>query len=154
MTGIISSWVKREYFPREAIVRCVSETRVSLEWFASGEGYMRDGMNQTIQSCIQLESFKLEHGMLSSNGFYFKVKTVLNLEINHPFVVQKEIDIWGLEKNIVGVDDCYWLFIKNGFYSIYYIVNSLNDFCLILGALWPKRIIKFSGIGYHKRKFS
>jgi transcriptional regulator with XRE-family HTH domain len=37
-TATISTWVRREYFPGDAVVACALDTGVSLSWLATGQG--------------------------------------------------------------------------------------------------------------------
>lgn len=38
-TATISTWVRREYFPGDAVVACALDTGVSLLWLATGQGH-------------------------------------------------------------------------------------------------------------------
>lgn len=36
--GTVSIWIRRDYFAGEVVVQCILDTRVSLEWLATGKG--------------------------------------------------------------------------------------------------------------------
>lgn len=36
--GTVSTWIRRDHFPGEAVVQCALDTGISLEWLATGKG--------------------------------------------------------------------------------------------------------------------
>lgn len=74
-SGTISTWIRREYFPGDAVVACALDTGVSLRWLATGEGNMytqSTNQNADIEKeqtkTIEVKSQKLLDGILIETG--------------------------------------------------------------------------------------
>lgn len=74
-SGTISTWIRREYFPGDAVVACALDTGASLRWLATGEGNMYPqsaNQNADIEKeqieTIEVKSQKLLDGILIETG--------------------------------------------------------------------------------------
>lgn len=74
-SGTISTWIRRDYFPGDAVVTCALDTGASLRWLATGEGNMHpksDNQNSNREEeqteFIEVKSQKLLDGTLIDIG--------------------------------------------------------------------------------------
>ncbi|WP_426762611.1 phage repressor protein CI [Hafnia paralvei] len=118
-TGTISTWVKRGYFPGEAIVRCALETGVSLEWLATGNGYTNGHLKDNSLETVSLSFFLLKNGSLSSQGCCYLDSKILpkdvgSLEYLKTFGKDYLIDV---DRDVIT--DGLWLLSFDDVYNIY-----------------------------------
>lgn len=74
-SGTISTWIRREYFPGDAVVACALDTGASLRWLATGEGsmypksaYQNADLEKELTDTIEVKSQKIIDGILIDTG--------------------------------------------------------------------------------------
>ena len=102
----VSTWVKRNTFPAELIIRCALDTGVSLEWLTSGQGRIRDSLKSDTQS---VPSTVLINGELKQSGALIFDKLFLPLDLAEPFVLRSNDCFYFLDKRISDLTDGHWL---------------------------------------------
>lgn len=116
-TGTISTWVKRNYFPGEAIVRCALETGVSLEWLATGVGDIVCEVRMS--SAIKIKKFHIIEQKLEDSGFWFVDKSVVDGLITEPACYIKNKDSWIVELSAKKVTNGRWFIDLDGDVDLY-----------------------------------
>ena len=72
----LSSRYKRAIFPADMVIKCVSETGVSLEWLATGQGQKFDDEERDI---LKLPNNKLIDGKLYPSGYLMLDKVIFTV---------------------------------------------------------------------------
>lgn len=114
----LSGRYRRGGFPSDMVVRCMAETRVSLEWLATGQGKKFDDDQLDI---MKLPSKKLVDGQLYDSGYvmfdkvFFRAGTPLPIE---PICITDEKSQYILEQKFSEVFDGEWLVNIEGKISI------------------------------------
>ena len=148
--GTVSTWIKRNYFPGEVVIRCALETGVSLEWLATGEGSEIDEhrikcINHKNKQLVSVPRQILNNGVLIESG-YCDVDTKIFCELpNTPILVQCNKNSWLIETTISSFSDGIWLLSKAGFIEIKNIKKLPDSKWLIDGVSWPSDELHFIG---------
>ena len=48
-SGMVSTWVRRNYFPGDVVVACALDTGVDLRWLATGKNKQHKGTSQQLK---------------------------------------------------------------------------------------------------------
>lgn len=123
-TGTISTWVKRNYFPGEAVVRCAVETGVSLVWLATGEGEMFQNLAKPDESAINkayisLKKIRIIGGRLQDAGEWIADSTLLDDSVSEPAFIEKGNNSWIADMSITQVSNGRWLLDIDGDVDVY-----------------------------------
>lgn len=71
--GTVSTWIKRNYFPGEVVIRCALETGADLNWLATGiqsNEIIKTQATNNINECITIKRVKLKGGVLIDDGIF------------------------------------------------------------------------------------
>ncbi|AWV44576.1 Cro/Cl family transcriptional regulator [Hafnia alvei] len=146
-TGTISTWVKRDYFPGEAIVRCALETGVSLEWLASGVGEpIKSGKERSEDGtliCIKVQ--KLVDGVLIDAGELVTNAKGILVKPKRPLFIELKDTSYLVEIDFCSVAEGYWLMSRGEFISIENIVLLPGNCFFINGVSWPREEVVLLG---------
>lgn len=150
-TGTISTWVKRDYFPGEAIVRCALETGASLEWLASGVGEInrtssltRDGHYNERLKLIKHKS--LHRGELTNLDDVYFDSNIIEIINENVFLLSCIDKHYFIENYAFKSSEGKWLLQKADIFSISEIEVAPDEKYLIDGVLWPKKEISLIGV--------
>lgn len=114
-SNTLSTWIKRDSFPAELVIRCALDTGVNLQWLTTGVGRMRDHQLTDIES---LQSCVLSEGKLVESGSIMFDKLFLPAGMLKPFVLRVSGDFYFLEKDFTDLKDGKWLVEIEGKFSI------------------------------------
>lgn len=95
--GTVSTWIKRNHFPGEQVVRCALEKKASLRWLATGEGEMLAlDLSECEESsdCIRMEKYEIVSGKLQQEGFWSIDRTVFTVGVIKPIFVHRGHSAW------------------------------------------------------------
>ncbi|WKA61048.1 phage repressor protein CI [Pectobacterium aroidearum] len=149
-TGTISTWVKRDYFPGEAVVRCALETGASLKWLATGEGdIFSNSKDYTFHkeniNFLEIPSKRLLSGQLVNDGFWLADCSILGAIPKMPLYVKEDRRSWLIEQDFEMVTDGIWLLNKGGVLAIREIALVPGKKWLIDNIEWPQDEISLLG---------
>ncbi|MFE8048614.1 phage repressor protein CI [Brenneria goodwinii] len=122
--GTVSTWIKRDYFPGEQVVRCSLEKGVSLRWLATGEGEMfpelaKDTKSAINQSCISLKKIRIVGGKLQDAGTWSVDSTLLDDSVSEPAFIEKGNNVWIADMSVTQVSNGRWLLDIDGDVDVY-----------------------------------
>lgn len=152
--GTVSTWIKRNYFPGEVVIRCALETGVSLEWLATGVGEVI-GTNRVDNSerIISIPHEKLLNGRLSPGEPRLVDKYKFPVELQSPLYVDSNETIWLFDKHFDLVSDGYWLIEKGYVTSISFVTMAPGNKWIIDSIEWPKEEVRFIGKSISREEF-
>ena len=105
-SSTLATWVSRNHFPAELVIRCSIDTGVSLQWLTTGTGRIRELQRTDIES---LSSCVLSDGKLLESGSIMFDKLFLPAGLRKPFVLRSSGDFYFLEKDFADTTDGQWL---------------------------------------------
>ncbi|HFJ4329300.1 TPA: phage repressor protein CI [Serratia liquefaciens] len=119
-TATISTWVRREYFPGDAVVACALDTGVSLLWLATGQG--NPGNPDAVSyksSFITLNRLSIDSGELTPNGEWICDPSFAPAGGVRLSFVERTGESWLIDfgKNTLG--NGIWLLSIDGVHDIY-----------------------------------
>lgn len=119
-TGTISTWVKRDYFPGEAIVRCSLETGVSLKWLATGQDESFTLANKSPEkSAKTIPKKSLLAGTLQDKGMCLIDSSILDGADGRYCYIEKSNTSWIVNFDITTISNGKWLIDIEGSLDIY-----------------------------------
>ncbi|MBI0275299.1 phage repressor protein CI [Hafnia alvei] len=148
-TGTISTWVKRNYFPGEAIVRCALETGASLEWLATGENgydYGVKAFSPVKKNILSVPKKSLKKGILEDCGSYYLDLDSIDRTVTDPILIVKDEISWLFDKKIEQVIDGTWLLKKGDVVEVSEVKILPREELLIKDIVWPKDDISILGM--------
>lgn len=105
-SSTLATWMKRDTFPAELVIRCALDTGVNLQWLTTGVGRMRDHLRTDITS---LPSCVLTDGKIKESGTIMFDKIFLPADMRAPLVLRMSGDFYFLEKDFSDMTDGQWL---------------------------------------------
>lgn len=105
-SSTLATWVSRNHFPAELVIRCSMDTGVNLQWLTTGVGRMRDHLKTDITS---LPSCVMIDGKIKESGNIMFDKIFLPANLRSPFVLRMSGDFYFLEKDFSDMTDGQWL---------------------------------------------
>lgn len=122
--GTVSTWIKREYFPGEVVIRCVLETGASLMWLATGEGEMFQNLAKLDESAINkayisLKKIRIIGGHLQDAGEWIADSSLLDDSVSEPVFIEKGNNSWIADMSITQVSNGRWLLDIDGDVDVY-----------------------------------
>lgn len=148
-TGTISTWIRRDFFPGDVVVTCALDTRVSLEWLATGKGSASvdnsvSTNNLLINDTVIIDKKRLVSGKLEGYEKFVLDKgfTPEGINWNKLCLVYSGKNSWLVDINATEISNGNWLLDIDGVLDIYTvsrrpgnklrIVNSNEEFdCLV-----------------------
>ncbi|CNB35947.1 CI repressor [Yersinia ruckeri] len=148
-TGTISTWIRRDFFPGDVVVTCALDTRVSLEWLATGKGSASvdnsvSTNNLLINDTVIIDKKRLVSGRLEGYEKFVLDKGFIpeGIDWNKLCLVYSGKNSWLVEINAAEISNGNWLLDIDGVLDIYTvsrrpgnklrIVNSNEEFdCLV-----------------------
>ncbi len=149
--GTVSTWIRREYFPGEAVVQCALDTGVSLAWLATGSGepVRNSTLNTQIEEddLIEMPCKDLDNGRLTDRGNIFIAKALMSVPISKPALInsQSHKRKFVVEKMFQTSTDGDWLIEKAGVISVESIKRIPGDNWRIETVDWPAKEVQLLG---------
>lgn len=149
--GTVSTWIRRNYFPGDVVVRCALDTGVSLQWLATGEGLPRQNEHPDRAAAqlqlMAIESHCLHDGRLTAGDSLLCAKALLpspesDLMI---IVVKNDNKNYFIKKNATKNMNGLWLLQKVDVISIEPIQRVPGDCWRIDNVDWPIEEVQLIG---------
>ncbi len=119
-TATISTWVRREYFPGDAVVACALDTGVSLLWLATGQG--NPGNPDAVSykpSFTTLERLLIASGDLIGAGEWICDPSFVPVGTLKLCFVERAGEAWLIDFGINTLGNGIWLLSIDGVHDIY-----------------------------------
>lgn len=125
--GTVSTWIKRNYFPGEVVIRCALETGADLEWLATGDGNLNLS-NKSEKNKLTIEekikSFILAEGKLIDNDYLVIDKLLFEKkEISKIIYVSANTESWFFDIDVKNIINGLWLVVVDGVTDIYHLTR-------------------------------
>ncbi|MGQ6008367.1 phage repressor protein CI [Serratia sp. TSA_105.2] len=119
-TATISTWVRREYFPGDAVVACALDTGVSLLWLATGQG--NPGNPDAVSyepNFVTLPRISISSGKLVNVGSWLADPSFIPEGEKSIRFVERGNDAWliAFDRNTIG--NGKWLLNIDGIHDVY-----------------------------------
>ena len=114
-SSTLASWLKRDNFPAPMVIECALETKVSLEWLATGNGNKYEHSSSDIET---LTSYIIKDGKLNQSGKMMFDKVFLPNGLKDPYVVRSDSATYFVDKGATEHIDGRWLVEIEGKHSI------------------------------------
>lgn len=143
--GTVSTWIKRNYFPGEVVIRCALETGADLEWLATGSATSSSypKVNSIISGGIKTK--RLENGKLLPIDDSYIDLISRNLILNSPEYIVYGQKVWLVECDFDIETDGVWLLKKGTAYTVTEVKQMPRSRWLIDGVEWPNEEVEFVG---------
>lgn len=149
--GTVSTWIKRNYFPGEVVIRCALETGADLEWLATGRNNTKSSSAISVTAEIDnglllIPCYELKNGRLNiAEKFSLDVRIVTS-PILKPEIIISRGESWLVDTSISTVFDAIWLIKRNGLYSISKIKIAPENKLKIDGDFWDASEVELLGV--------
>ncbi|WP_440482826.1 phage repressor protein CI [Serratia marcescens] len=123
-TATISTWVRREYFPGDAVVTCALDTGVSLLWLSTGQGSPGNPDSVSYETTfLTLNRWSISSGALNKDGSWICDPTFVSSSDKNIGYVEKDSAAWlvDFDSNMLG--NGMWLLNIDGVHDIYSIAR-------------------------------
>ncbi|AYM90750.1 phage repressor protein CI [Serratia sp. 3ACOL1] len=119
-TATISTWVRRDYFPGDAVVACALDTGVSLLWLATGQG--NPGNPDAVSyepNFVTLPRISISSGKLVNVGSWLADPSFIPEGEKSIRFVERGNDAWliAFDRNTIG--NGKWLLNIDGIHDVY-----------------------------------
>ena len=119
-TATISTWVRREYFPGDAVVACALDTGVSLLWLATGEGNPGNpGAVPYEQTFSSIPRKSISSGALTKIGSWVCDPSFIPVDTTSIQLVERGNASWLVDFGQVVIGNGMWLLSIDGVHDIY-----------------------------------
>lgn len=139
--GTVNTWIRREYFPGEAVVQCALDTGVSLEWLVTGKGElsMPDAGDNSATTELRIPLHILDDGQLLPAQTVSLDRSLLPEGINQPEVVRSRTEncSYIVEKEFVKAVDGAWIIQRSDVFDYKNIQRIPGNLWRIDGIDWP-----------------
>ncbi|MEN5279781.1 phage repressor protein CI [Serratia marcescens] len=126
-TATISTWVRREYFPGDAVVACALDTGCSLLWLATGEGTPISIEKLAHQKIRILKRMCIDSGELIESGTWVVDSSFINVLSENIRVVTKDNCSWIVDFDDKKISNGRWLIGIDESYDIYDVIKMPNN---------------------------
>lgn len=119
-TATISTWVRREYFPGDAVVACALDTGVSLLWLATGQGNPGN-LNLTPKeiTSVTLPRWSISTGDLIKVGSWVCDPSLVSEPSKCVGIVDKNETSWIVDFSNYNLGNGKYLLNVDGVYDVY-----------------------------------
>jgi|SRR5476649_1640600 len=141
--GTVSTWIRRNYFPGEAVVQCALDTGASLKWLATGEGQTWEGAKEaateTKNKLMALDYHVLHDGHLVAGEQVLCDSMLLPTAMENLSVIASKQDNknYLVEKKNIKNSDGLWLVQKADVITIENIQRVPGNCWRIENIDWP-----------------
>ena len=119
-TATISTWVRREYFPGDAVVACALDTGVSLLWLATGQGNPGNpGVVSSEQTFCSIPRVSISSGTLKNIGSWICDQSFIPTDGTSLQLVERGNDSWLIDFGEMIIGNGMWLLSIDGVHDIY-----------------------------------
>nr|WP_315289701.1 phage repressor protein CI [Serratia proteamaculans] len=131
-TATISTWVRREYFPGDAVVACALDTGVSLLWLATGQGNPGNPDATFYESaCITLSRMKISVGALVEMSSWIADRSFLPEDYQNLCFIEGEEEAWLVDFDSQHLSNGRWLISIDGLHDVYDVVRMPSSKILL-----------------------
>ncbi|WP_261117986.1 phage repressor protein CI [Serratia ficaria] len=119
-TATISTWVRREYFPGDAVVACALDTGVSLLWLATGQG--NPGNPDAVsyeQTFSSIPRISIASGELVEVGSWICDPSFIPVDVSSARLVERNNSAWLVDFGQIVIGNGKWLLSIDGVHEIY-----------------------------------
>ncbi|WP_288444077.1 phage repressor protein CI [uncultured Serratia sp.] len=119
-TATISTWVRREYFPGDAVVACALDTGVSLLWLATGQG--NPGNPDAVsyeQTFSSIPRISIASGELVEVGSWICDPSFIPVDVSSARLVERDNSAWLVDFGQIVIGNGKWLLSIDGVHEIY-----------------------------------
>ena len=134
-TATISTWVRREYFPGDAVVACALDTGVSLLWLATGQGNPGNPDAVSYEPLfVALRRVTITSGRLTEEGHWVADPSFIPENEKSLRFVERGSDAWliAFDRNTIG--NGKWLLNIDGVHDIYSVSRIPGNKIKVSGA--------------------
>ncbi|HGM4775177.1 TPA: phage repressor protein CI [Serratia marcescens] len=134
-TATISTWVRREYFPGDAVVACALDTGVSLLWLATGQGNPGNPDAVSYEPVfVALRRVTITSGRLTEEGQWIADPSFIPENEKSLRFVERGSDAWliAFDRNTIG--NGKWLLNIDGVHDIYSVSRIPGNKIKVSGA--------------------
>ncbi|WP_413728684.1 phage repressor protein CI [Sodalis sp. RH19] len=149
--GTVSTWIRRDYFPGEAVVQCALDTGISLEWLATGKGDpgvgSKTGVNAKDAALINMPCKTLHSGRLTEIDSVLVAGEIMPGPVLEPemIIAQGDKHSFIIERSFSASTDGDWLIEKAGVISVESIKRMPGDNWRIETVDWPAKEVQLLG---------
>lgn len=145
--GTVSTWIKRNYFPGEVVIRCALETGADLEWLATGRDNVSsmEVVNNKRPNFNNISHKAIVDGCLNTVGIWIVDLSALELKEENLFLLTSGAGKYLVNENVYFPEDGLWLIEREGVYSVNNIKKAPNNNWQIDGVMWPKDDVLLHG---------
>ncbi|WP_262215133.1 phage repressor protein CI [Serratia liquefaciens] len=119
-TATISTWVRREYFPGDAVVACALDTGVSLLWLSTGQGNPGNPDSVSYETTfLTLNRWSISSGALIKNGSWVCDPSFITASPKNIGYVEKDLSSWLVDFDINMLGNGSWLLNIDGIHDVY-----------------------------------
>ncbi len=135
-TATISTWVRREYFPGDAVVACALDTGVSLLWLATGQGSPDNSDAITYeQKFISIPRMSIASGTLVDTGTWICDPSFLPVDAKSIRLIERGNDSWLIDFEQKRIGNGKWLLSIDGVNDVYSVSRIPGNRIKVLRAL-------------------
>lgn len=143
--GTVSTWIKRNYFPGEVVIRCALETGADLEWLATGRAVLGENklhLPKEAKSDLVTFSCKiLANAILKNDGLVTIDRKILKENIGKPLLIRSEDSSWVVDEEYGVFSDGIWLINRKNAVSVKEVMLVPGGNLLIDNIKWPENEI-------------
>ncbi|MGP6473658.1 phage repressor protein CI [Rahnella aceris] len=77
-TGTISTWIRREYFPGDVVITCALETKVDLDWLATGSSLIGADLVKSNEKTFTSETLTASKYYLDSGKLIYRGRIIID----------------------------------------------------------------------------
>ncbi|BEM57475.1 hypothetical protein SME22J_13360 [Serratia marcescens] len=119
-TATISTWVRREYFPGDAVVACALDTGVSLLWLATGQGNPGNfNLVTKEKTSVTLQHWSISSGDLIKIGSWVCDPSLVSGPTEFIGIVDKNETSWIVDFSNYNLGNGKYLLNVDGVYDVY-----------------------------------
>lgn len=133
-TATISTWVRREYFPGDAVVACALDTGVSLLWLATGQGIpgSPDATSHT-PTFTTIPRISIASGLLVEIGSWICDPSFISGNANTMRLVERSKESWLVDFKKRAIGNGKWLLNIDGAHDIYLVSRIPGNRVKVIG---------------------
>lgn len=134
-SGTISTWIRREYFPGDIVITCAIDTKVSLEWLATGCGKHEIKKEIQEETFVILKKYLIRSGELLLSGEWIADVTLIGTPNNSMLYIEKDKLGWIVDTEKKKISNGVWLININDTYDVYSVEIMPNSKVKIIGSV-------------------
>lgn len=134
-SGTISTWIRREYFPGDIVITCAIDTKVSLEWLATGCGNHEIKKETQEETFVILKKYLIRSGELLLSGEWIADVTLIGTPNKSMLYIEKDKLGWIVDTENKKISNGVWLININDAYDVYSVEMMPNSKVKVIGSV-------------------